>query len=157
MDIKIRKATVKDLESIQILNGKLCLNEHKKFDYTVDSNFPFSKQGKTYFLERITKKNGCVLVALENKKIIGYIAGGITKQESYRTIEKLAEAENMFILEDFRNKGVGSELLDKFVDWCKSKNVNRIKVISSSANSKSISFYNKNGFSDYNLVLEKII
>ena len=154
---KIRKATINDLETIQKLNEKLCLKEYKKFDNTINPTFPLLEQGKSYFLERITKNDECVFVALEKGKIIGYLAGGIIEPESYRILKKIAEAENMFVLEEYRGRGIGSRLLEKFFKWCKSKKINRIKVVISSDNSQSINFHKKNGFSDYNVVLEKKI
>ena len=63
----------------------------------------------------------------------------------------------MFVLEENRSKGVGSKLLDEFFKWCKSKKVNRVKVVISSDNFQSINFHKKNGFFDYNLILEKNI
>lgn len=155
--IKIRKATINDLETIQKLNEKLCLKEFKEFDNTINPKFPLLEQGKSYFLERITKEDGCLFVALENDKVIGYLAGGIIEPESYRILKKIAEAENMFVLEEHRSRGIGSRLLEEFVKWCKSKKINKIKVIISSGNSQSINFHKKNGFSDYNIVLEKKI
>ena len=86
--IKIRKATIKDIKTIQKLNEKLCLKEFKEFDNTINPKFPLLEKGKSYFLNRITKEKGCVFVALDESKIVGYLAGGIIDPENYRNIKK---------------------------------------------------------------------
>jgi ribosomal protein S18 acetylase RimI-like enzyme len=45
-------------------------------------------------------------------------------------------------------------LYTTFVDWCKSKNVGKLRVEASAQNEWAIKFYRKNNFKDYTLVLE---
>ena len=76
--------------------------------------------------------------------------------EALRMIEsKIAEAENMFVLEEFRGQGIGVKLLQEFVTWCKSKDVKRIRTVASAQNTRAIEFYRRAGFLDYDLVLER--
>ena len=63
----------------------------------------------------------------------------------------------MFILEEFRERGVGKKLMEGFIDWCKKKGVKRIKLVASIQNSKAIKFYHKLGFDNYTLNLEKTL
>jgi len=106
-------------------------------------------------MDRIKKDDGCALIAVKDNKVVGYIIGGITYVEYYRNIDIIAEAESMFILEENRGSGVGKKLLQEFTKWCKHKNVNRVKAVASSQNKRAIEFYRREGFEDYDLVLEK--
>jgi GNAT superfamily N-acetyltransferase len=151
--MEIKKAKEENLKDIQKLNHQLCIKENEEFDKTINKDYPIQKKGEEYFRERIT--NGCVLIAVIKNKIIGYLAGAIVEAEDYRNISKLAETENMFVLPEFRSKGVGKKLLDEFISWCKSKKANRIKTVASIQNKESINFYKREGFKDYNLELEK--
>ena len=154
MDELIRFATLDDLEAIQTLNLKLFEKEHKEYDLLLDLNWTFWEKGTTYYKNRILKDDGCVVVALLDNKVVGYLCGWITKAESYRILPTVAELENTFVLESFRSKGLGKKMFEKFLEWCKSKRVGKIRVAASAANEKAIKFYRTHNFHDYTLMLE---
>lgn len=155
MEIKIQLATIKNLRDIQNLNHQLCIKENKEFDATINKDYPLEQSGEKYFKERI--KNGCALVAITDGKVGGYLVGAIIEHEDYRNISKLAEAENMFVLEEYRSSGIGKKLFNEFIKWCKSKGAKRIRAVASVQNTKAIEFYKREGFKEYNLTLEKEI
>lgn len=154
-DVEIRTATGDDLQEIQRLNQNLCKKEHEEFDATIIKDFPFTQEGEQYFERRVKGDDGCVLVATLDDKIVGYLAGGICEEEFYRTISKLAEVENMLVLKKYRGLGIGTKLLEEFMDWCKSKGIEKVRAVASSQNTKAIDFYRERGFEDYSLILEK--
>lgn len=155
METRIQFATIENLGDILNLNHQLCIKENKEFDATINKDYPIQKSGEEYFKKRI--KNDCALVAFADDRIVGYLVGAIIETENYRNISKLAEEENMFVLEKYRNLGIGKQLLQEFIKWCKSKKVERIRTVASAQNTKAIEFYKREGFIDYNLVLEKEI
>ncbi|HLD54690.1 MAG TPA: GNAT family N-acetyltransferase [Candidatus Nanoarchaeia archaeon] len=155
MEVKIQFATIKNLKEIQYLNHQLCIKENKEFDATINPDYSIQKQGEEYFKDRIN--NGCTLITIVDGKVIGYLIGSISNAEDYRNLSKIAEAEEMFILEDYRSMKIGKKLLQEFAKWCKSKKVERIKVVAYAQNSKAIEFYRREGFKDYDFVLEKEI
>ena len=59
-NIKIRKASLKDLKIIQELNHKLCKKENEEFDSTINPNFSVSKEGEKHFRLRIKKNKSCI-------------------------------------------------------------------------------------------------
>lgn len=137
------------------MNYKLCKKEKEDFDENINANYSKSLESKKYFRQKITKKSNFAFVAIDGNKVVGYIAGGLIKIEDYMKHCKLAEVENMFILEDYRRKGVGKRLMDEMFKWCKSNGIERIRVIASFQNILGINFYKREGFNEYNLVLEK--
>lgn len=157
MEPEIRKATIKDLQNIQELNLQLFKNEHKKFDSTLDCNWTCGDSGTNYFKEMITKDDACALVAIYDKRIVGYLIGAITIPKEIRVVGKMAELENMHILPKYQRLGIGTLLFNEFKAWCKSKHVVRLMTVASAKNTQGINFYHKNGFSDYDLVLEQNI
>ncbi len=152
-DIKIRKASPKDLNDILRLNFDLFKKEYKEFDKSLDLNWTYGK-GKKYFKNRLKKPDGFVEVVKFENKIIGYICGGISLRLFYRKKAVYAEIENMIIDKRFRGKGLGSKLVKDFLNWCKKKKVNYISVTASAKNEAVIDFYRNSGFEDYNLTLE---
>jgi ribosomal protein S18 acetylase RimI-like enzyme len=154
MEFKIKKADRNDVEEIIKLNQELFNYEFNSgFDNSLDLNW--TKNNKKYFEKSITDKNSLVLVCIYNEEVVGYLIGRIENPEDYRKIKSIAEVDNMFILEEFRKKGVGKKLVEGFVKWAKKKDVEKIRVVASSKNKKAIEFYKKFGFVGYNLTLEK--
>jgi GNAT superfamily N-acetyltransferase len=154
MDFKIRPAVIKDLKSVQELNLLLFKKEYAEFDDTLDCNWTFSEEGEKYFKKLIAEDDSCVFVAQFDDKIIGYLAGGVNGTRLCRVAPKFVDLENMFILEEFRGMGAGTKLYEAFVSWCKAKGAGRLRVIASAQNLDGIKFYRKNGFFDYDLILE---
>ncbi len=155
MEIKIQSATIKNLKDIQNLNKQLCIKENKEFDSTIDPSYPLKKAGAKYFQDRI--KTGCALVAIKDSKVVGYLIGAIAEPADYRTVSKVAEAENMFVIEECRSLGIGKRLFDEFVKWSKKNNAKIIRATASTKNNRAIEFYRKEGLLDYDLTLEKQI
>ena len=156
-NLKIRKATIADLKSIQNLNLMLFKKEIVDFDNTLDVNWPFSEIGRKNFKEAIIKDNRIVFIAEIDSNVIGYIAGRISSVPDYRKAKKMSEANNMFVSKKYRSGGIGTQLMRKFLEWSKKKGVKRVHLVASAENKKAIKFYKKFDFEEYDLVLEKNI
>ncbi|MBT6690213.1 GNAT family N-acetyltransferase [archaeon] len=156
MATTIRKATMKDLKKIQELNLELFKKEKKEYDSLLDLDWVLGKDGIEYYKNRISKDNSCVLVSIVDGKIVGYLCGELGKTGAYRRLSKVIPAylETIFILEEFRSKKIGKKLYDKFIEWCKTKNVSKAMLDVSTKNKLAIKFYRKNKFVDYSLTLE---
>lgn len=149
----IRKAIIDDLKAIQELNYELFLYE-EKHDNTLDMQWPHDPAGEHYFKEKIAGQ-GCVCFVAEiDGKIVGYLAGGITKSESYRTVKKITELENTLVSKDFRGQKIGEQLFAAFSEWSKQNGAEKIKVTASAGNAGAIRFYEKVGFAPYVVNLE---
>ena len=152
--MKVRRANIDDLKKIQDLNLMLFEKEYKEYDKLLNLNWTFGKIGTKCFKKHLTEDDYCAFVVEEESAIVGYLAGGLGQVENYRNVPKSAELDNMFVLEKYRGKGVGKILYKEFVDWCKSKGVQLLRVEASAGNEDAIEFYRKCGFKDYTLVLE---
>lgn len=153
-DIIIRKAKKEEVETIQNLNNALINYEMEEgFDSYV-KDWALSEESKKYFLDLID--NQFVAVAEIGNEVVGYLAGSIYNDLSYSYYDGLtAEANNMFVKAEYRAYGIGSKLMNSFVDWCKQKNAKRVMVTALSKNEKTIKFYKKMGFYDINVTLRK--
>ncbi len=150
----VRRAVVKDLKRIQELNLLLFEKEFAEYDNSLSLDWTFGKVGSKYFKDAITKEDSCVFVVEDGGKVVGYLAGGECSVEDYRKLSKVAELNDMLVLEEFRGKGVGKMLYSAFVDWCRKRGVKRVRVEATAQNKEAIEFYRKVGIKDYSLVLE---
>jgi ribosomal protein S18 acetylase RimI-like enzyme len=155
MEIKIKTATLKDLSKVQELNLKLFEKERKDHDHSLKLNWTFGKLGTKYFTNRISKYDGCVLIAIVDSQVVGYLCGGIAKAHAYREVPTYAEMENTFVLEKYRSRGIGKRLADEFFKWCKNKGVGKVRVEAYAKNERAVGFYRKNQFKEFTLSLEK--
>lgn len=153
MDIKIRQANINDLNSIQELNNKLFKKEYKEYDSSLEVGWTYSSAGENYFKNII--KNNYAVVAVDKDKIIGYLAGNIHMYGSYTT--KLAELENMFVKPEYRNRKIGSKMIEKFINYCKEQGITEIRVTAYLQNEQAIEFYKKHGFQNLEVILNQKI
>jgi ribosomal protein S18 acetylase RimI-like enzyme len=154
-EVSISRATILDLETIQKLNQALCAKENREYDETINADYPFTEKGEEYFRSRIESADALVLVAKEGPDSVGYLVGAIIEPEDYRTIRTIAELENMFIVENYRGKGIGGKLSKQFEDWCKERKVQIIRYVASAQNIEAIKFYQAHGSKKVNITLEK--
>lgn len=155
-EICIRKATQNDFSSIIEMPIKLATHLSKSYDPTVKPDWFLSNDAKEFYLEFLTDKTKCIYVAEEEKKIIGFIVGELFDKTEYwyRKINCFAELDELYVDEEYRSKGVGSKLMDKFKEWCKEQGVDRISLEVSSTNVPSILFYQKHSFKEQYVVME---
>ncbi len=154
MNFIIRKATKKDVKTIQSLNNELCKYETENEFDVYKTDWSLTKQSEKYFKALIKKQ--FVMVAETEGSIVGYLAGSICVEQMYSYYQgKTAELENMFIKEEYRKFGIGSKLIDAFVTWCKNNDAKRILVTATIGNENAIKFYHKNGFNDLDITLRK--
>ncbi|MEA1929849.1 MAG: GNAT family N-acetyltransferase [Patescibacteria group bacterium] len=138
------------------LNSKLSAKERQDFNDTIDETLLTSPGGRQYFASIIDDNNYVVLVAEDRDKIIGYGAGHTRATEDYRKKDViLGQVETMWADDKYRGEGIGKEIVEKIEAALRGKGVNRIEVVASAGNIKAIDFYKREGYEEYDLVLEK--
>lgn len=155
--IQIRKASIGDLGEILRLNSDLFKKEYKEYDKTLNLNWTRSSAGKKYYSDRITKKDGFVVIAKYGQKTIGYLCGALLQREFFKKNAKYGELENMSVDKKFRGKGAGSLMTKEFISWCRKNKVDYVSVKASAGNKKGIGFYRKMLFKDHELILQRKI
>jgi len=139
-------AEKKDISELQNVLDQQGQYEIKEFDnYVLNGTWAKSDNAKQFF-ERIIEE-GYVLLAKKDREIIGYLVGRITDNKADNF--KIGTIKYIYINEEFRSFGIGTELINRFKDYCLSKNCNNLSVSFLSKNEKGENFYRKNGFEDF--------
>ena len=153
MEIKVRKAKLSDLETILKMSRNLFKFE-RKFGKTFNMKWTYSEVGKKYFTGRLMHKDAIVLIAVDGEIPAGYLCS-FKQKYYYRSLNPIAEIENMYIDDKYRYKGVGKLLFKKLKQLLKREGVKRIKVGTLSQNEQAIRFYKRIGFEEFETILEQ--
>lgn len=130
--MEIRKAELNDLDEVlEVLNELY----HGEIQYDI-----FSKLYK----ERIDNENSCYIVAIDGDKIVGVLISEITHQ-LHRT-KKSSFIEDLVVREEYRNKGIGKQLVEAAIKYAKQLECEVIELTSYITNEKAHRFYERNGF-----------
>ena len=154
--MEIRKAALHDIEDI--LNLKLRLkSQDVKTDPYLRSADEVIDVYKKYLIHdlKMLEIDRIVLVAVEDREIIAYIRGILTKTLHVLNVKLRGIIDNLYVEEEYRRKGVAKNLIEELVKWFKEKNVDVMTVHVYPFNSKAISLYKKFGFEEYSLNMNR--
>lgn len=140
----IRRATTKDLKSIQELNIGL-MKSDARFDPELFINWPYTKAGRRYYRRSLSHRRAHTWIAEEGGKAIGYLVGWVWLKRAYRPV-KTAELENLYVVDEHRSRGVGAALVGEFINWCVSRKIRSVEVWANSGNTRAHKFYQSHGF-----------
>ncbi|GEM_PF-43135 len=112
--------------------------------------WPSFETRKTKFMRKNKEREISVIIA--SNAISGTHIGYCVSSAAYN---EYAEIESIFVREEFRGQGIGSELIKRSLDWIKMIGASSIGVAVTVMNSRAIAFYAKHGFFMRQYLLEK--
>lgn len=112
-------------------------------------------------IEKIKNNNGIIYIAIEDKMVLGFIAGTVEVVEGVDALTinetKLGRIMELCVTNKVRSKGIGEELVNKVEEYLKNKECNYIYVDVFGPNKRAIDFYNRNGYNLRNIeVMKKV-
>ncbi len=145
----IRKSNENDIISINKLFAELIKFE-SRFSNNITSNIQIEGDYNYIFND---DKSILFVVELDNK-IIGFIYA-YEKELDEVFINKEVFIEAIFILEKYRNKGIGKLLMKELEKWCYAKNIKYIDIDVMKNNKEALSLYGKIGYKEVKIGLRK--
>ena len=146
--MNIRKAEKEDIKDIQDLRYLLAKHDKSLGLDIVETKWGYTEVGKKdleYFLNE-----QYIYVAEEKEKIVGFITAEIFKKKVWYTVQ-LGSINNIFVLEEYRNKGIGKALMKTAINALKEVGITNIQLDTYNKNSNAIKFYEGLGFEKCNL------
>jgi len=150
----IREANIDDINAIVELWEEM-MNFHiqKSGLYEIK---PDARQIYAYYLKEIIKSHESIVLVYEiENKIIGYLMAEEALNPPVYKETRIGTIVEICVTENYRNKGIGEELLTKIEKWFLDKGINRVECLVSDFNEISKGFWFKNDYKPYNLMCVK--
>ena len=150
-------AESKDWKRIQSLNLQIFEYELECCEPTSNLEYPFSLEGIKYFRTAAAQEDGHHgIIAEVEGEIVGYaILKEIAQEDlTHRVDVKQIQLHTLSVDESFRDKGIGSELVDFCVKFSGELGFNRMKVVAYAPNDRARHLYRKKGFSELEVTYE---
>ncbi len=144
--INIRKAVAGDLEQLLIFERDIIKFE-RPFDPTVKPD-PVNYYDLKAML---SSPNIEVVVAEINNKIIASGYARIDKSKPFLKHQHHAYLGFMYVLPEYRGRGINKLIIDILKNWATSQNINEFRLEVYYDNTPAIKAYEKMGFSRYSL------
>ena len=112
---------------------------------------------REYIIKLHREDENQILVAEVNGKLVGYIHFLKPMYTRFGLKAKYcwAPIANLYIQPEFRRRGIGTQLMQKCLDYLKSKGATRVELDVWTHNKEAISFYRKFNFEIHDLRLQK--
>jgi ribosomal protein S18 acetylase RimI-like enzyme len=139
--IFIREAKPADLNALLEFEQGI-VSWERPFDDTL-------KEGEIHYYDlgaMIVADDVRVVVAESEGRAVGSGYARIEQGKAYQKFERYAYLGCMYVLPEFRGKGVNSMVLDELISWCRSANITEIRLEVYHNNYTAIKAYEKAGF-----------
>ena len=138
---EIREANIGDLNALKIFEQEVIQYER-----------PFASDLKEdpieYYdlLNLIQRTDAYVIVATIDGEMIGSGYALIKKSKPYKKHEYYAYLGFMYVMPEYRGKGINGKIIDSLIGWSKNRNLSEIHLEVYSENESALSAYKKRGF-----------
>ena len=140
--ILLREATLDDLSILLEFEKKLIEYERNFTPNLKKTDFNYYNL-KSYILNPEVS----VVVAEEKNKLIASGYALIRDNKLYKIPDKLIFLGFMYVVPEFRGKGINKKILDYLIAWGKNKGLNEFQLTVYAQNESAIKAYKKSGFS----------
>ena len=142
-EIIIRQARISDIDALVVLLKDL---------FSIEEDFTFSEsiQRRGLRMMLCDQKNGCIIVAEKNQKVIGMCSA----QLLVSTAEggRVAFVEDMAVARPFRREGIGKKILLSIEKWAGKQDANRLQLLADQNNIPALRFYEKMAWATTKLI-----
>jgi GNAT superfamily N-acetyltransferase len=114
------------------------------------------KEGEHHFGSLLVEERSACLLAEFDGEVVGYLAGYAGAGAHIRPVA-VAELESMYVMEGYRGRGLGTRMVEGFLDWAGTRGAERVSVTAYAANNRALRFYERNGFGPKSLTLERSV
>lgn len=120
-------------------------------DPVTDVSWPV-REGHDYYGGLLADEAVLLAVARADDRVVGHVVGKLVEPDSLRRA-RLAVLESIRVDPAHRGHGVGSRLVEHFLDWARSRRATQASVSAFAANTGAQRLYHRHGFTPMTLTL----
>ena len=154
MTLKIRPFNPSDLDTLVSFWREIENNPTISGDFYKPSLENESRWRK-YVLSVHMEDENQILIAEDDNTIAGFIKIKTLETKPLESEIKCSLISLMYVLPEYRRKGVASMLMDRVFEYVKSKGATHIRLNVTAENIPAISLYRSMGFEDYSVIMRK--
>lgn len=124
------------------------IDEEKEYNDNIKDDLIITDWFQNLYL----KEDKLLLIALDNKKVVAYIYIKIKNDDTNKYKEALLDG--IYVLEEYRNNGIATLLINKAKSWCINNNIKYLSLNVSYQNEIARKLYQKNGFKEFYINLK---
>jgi ribosomal protein S18 acetylase RimI-like enzyme len=153
---KIRKATEEDFNSLKEIK-LLSKKEELKYSEAIKDIDDNKEQYYNYLKKDLRYINRGIFIAIKGRKIMGMVLAQYFKPLPISKYHRKGYISNLYIIQQYRNIGIGKELVLKAKEWLKKNHTEHVTLEIHIDNKPALELYRKLGFNKYTMKLSKKI
>lgn len=141
----IRVALPEDVLAISKL-WLLFMEYNAKFDRSFEVKPKFTARFAREIQDRLKDPNYRIAVAELDDTLVGYCFSYVSKKPYFFKLGKFGFIGDLFVLEDYRGRGIGHLLVNDVHDYFIRKGVEQIELLVATKNIDTIKFWERQGY-----------
>jgi ribosomal protein S18 acetylase RimI-like enzyme len=156
-NIKIVSAGLNDIDQLQII-GRQTFSETFSAGNTEENMRKYLDEGfsSEKLRAELNDKNAAFYFAKISNQVIGYLKLNVGQSQTELKDDKALEIERIYVLKEFQGKNIGQMLYEKAIQIAGNINADYIWLGVWEENKRAISFYQKNGFVEFDKHIFKL-
>lgn len=156
-NIIVKKISLNEIDQLQKIGRQTFYetfseaNSEENMKIYLDNKFSYEK-----LTAKLTDENSEFYFATLDNEPIGYLKINFGASQTELKDEKALEIERIYVSKEFHGKKVGQLLYNKAIEIAKEKNVDYVWLGVWEENFRALSFYTKNGFTEFDRHIFKL-
>jgi diamine N-acetyltransferase len=156
-NISIVRLTLDDIHRLQMISRQTFSETFSSGNTEADMNKYLDESFSSEKLaSELNDKNAAFYFAILGNKVIGYLKLNFGTSQTELKEDNALEIERIYVLKEFHGKNVGQVLYEKAIGIARQSNVDYVWLGVWEENPRAISFYQKNGFVEFDRHIFKL-
>jgi ribosomal protein S18 acetylase RimI-like enzyme len=134
-----------------------CWIEFADFHAALDPHFTRAADGHVtfgkYISEAMASPTSLVLAAIDKSSVVGYALSTVANYPPPLAKRVYGLISDMAVASAYRHHGIGAALTEKTIGWFAAQGIDRVELRVVAANKVGRSFWRKQGFKEYIMVM----
>lgn len=150
----IRQATESDFDGLFELK-LLCKEDEFRLSPNLRPPSETQEHYARYLRQHLVGENSVAFVAEDSGRLMAMVQARIYQAIAVMNVAQTGYISNLYVLEAWRRRGIGSELVERAVEWLRGRGVPVVSLEIHVANRAAIELYRKSGFADYTVKMSR--